>query len=72
MLIVETNNKTVRAVIDDDRHLSTRTLEALLHIPQMIIHRILVEKLEMMRVASTRVPHMLTSGQTQIHVESAS
>ncbi len=58
--ITETNISIVQAVIDDNQHLSTRAVEALLHIPQMIIHHILKEKL-MVHRASTWVPHMLTS-----------
>ncbi len=61
------NINTVQAVIGDS-HLSTRALENLLHILRMIIHCILAEKLEMLRIASTWVPHMLTSDQIQIHV----
>ncbi len=72
MLITETNINTILTVIDDDRHLSTRDLETFLHIPWMIIHPILTEKLEMMHIALTKVPHMLTSSQMRIHVESTS
>ncbi len=50
----------------------TRPLEALLHIPRMIIHCILTEKLKMVRVAPTWVLHMLTSNQMQISVENPS
>ncbi len=53
MSITETNINTMRAVIDDNRHLSTRALGALLLIPPMIIRRILTEKLEMVCVAPT-------------------
>ncbi len=52
----ETYINTVRAVIDDNCHLFTRALEVLLHIPQVIIHHILIEKLEMVHVVSTWVP----------------
>ncbi len=64
--IKKTNINTARAVIDDDRHLPTKSLQVLLHIPWMIIYCILAEKLEMECVASTFVLH------TQIHIESAS
>ncbi len=57
--IIETNINTLQEVIDDDRNLSTGTLEALLHILRAIIHCILTEKLAMVRMASTWVPHML-------------
>ncbi len=66
------NINTVWAVIDDDRHLSTRALEALLHIPQMIIHCILTEKMEMVHVALIWVLHIVTNDQIQIRDESAS
>ncbi len=69
---METNINTIQAVIDDDEHLSTRALQVLLHIPWAIIHCILTEKLEMMHVASTWVPHMLTSDAMRIHVENTS
>ncbi len=68
----ETEHNTVRAVTDDYRHLSTRALEALLHIPWTIIHHILSEKLEMVHMASTWLPHMLTSDWMWICIESAS
>ncbi len=66
------NINTVRAVIDNDHHLSTRALEAPLHIPQIIIHHTLTEKLEMMRAALTCVPYTLTSNQMRIRIERAS
>ncbi len=71
-LIMEMNINTVRAVIDDDRHLSTKVLDALLHIPHPIIHCILTEKLKMVHMVLTFVPHMLTSDQMWIHVENTS
>ncbi len=68
----ENNGNIVRAVIDNDQHLSKRSLEALLHIPWMIIHCILTEQLVIVCVASTRLLHMLTSNEIQIHTESTS
>ncbi len=70
--IMEMNINTIRTVIDRDRHLSTRTLEVLLHILWLIIHYILTEKLEAVHVASTCVLHMLTSDQMRTHAESKS
>ncbi len=72
VLIMEKNINTIRVVIDDDRHLSTGALEALLYIPRMIIHHILTKKLEMMYVASTWVWHMLTRDQMSICIERTS
>ncbi len=64
MRITKTNINTVWTVIVDDRHLSTRAIVALLYIPGMVIHCILTEKLEMVRVASTWVLRMLISDRT--------
>ncbi len=65
----EMNNNIVRTVIDDDRHLSTRALEVFLLILWIIIHCIFIEKLVMVDIASTCVPHTLTSNQMWIRVE---
>ncbi len=70
MLTTETNINTVRAVIDDDQHLSTRALEVFLHIIWTIILCILTKKLEMVSVAQTSVSHMLTDDQMRIYVVS--
>ncbi len=72
MLIMETSINTVRAVVNDHWHLSTKALEALLHIPQMMIHLYLTEKQEMAHVASVWVLHTLTSDQMWIYVQGAS
>ncbi len=64
MSITETNIYTVRAII--------RALEALLHIPGTIIHRIFTKKLKVVPVASVWVLHMLTSDQILIYVKSTS
>ncbi len=71
-IITEININTIRAVIDDDRHLSTSALKALLHIHPMIIYCILTEKLEMVCVTSTCVPHILISDKMWIHIENVS
>ncbi len=70
MLITETNINIVWVVINDNRHLSTGALEALLQIHQVIIHRILTEKLVMVHIAYTWVLHMLIGDQMWISVES--
>ncbi len=72
MSITEKNINTIGAVIDGNRYMSKMSLKALLHIPRTIIYHILTEKLQMVHVAYTWVPHILTSDQMWICVESAS
>ena len=60
---------TIAVAIWEDRHLSVRRMEELLHIPKSSIHRILKDNLGMKRVASTWVPHMLTAEQLKTRVD---
>ncbi len=54
---IQVNINKVAVVIEEDRHTSTRSLEAILHIPKSSIHKILTEHLSLRHVSSTRVPH---------------
>ncbi len=69
--VTEININTVRAAIDEDRHLSIRALEGILNLSRMTIQRILTDRLGMKRVCSTWVPHMLTRAQLDLRVERA-
>ncbi len=58
-VVMDVNINTALVVIEEDRHSSVRKLADDLHIPRMLIQRILTKELEMKHVCLTRVPHFL-------------
>ncbi len=62
------NVNTVSNVIEEDRHLSTRKIVELLNMTQSSIHRILHQHLQMQRVSTMWVPHLLTCEQMDTHL----
>ncbi len=71
-IVIETNiNSVVVAIINDDCHMSVRTLEIMVHIPNSSMHRTLSEHLQMHCICSTWVPHFLTCEQIERHVKVA-
>ena len=61
--VTEININTVAAVIEKDRHLSTRKLASMLEMSKMSVTRILMRELKMKRLCSAWVPHLLTREQ---------
>ncbi len=68
-IVIETNIKTFAAIIRDDRHMSVRMVESMVHISKSSIHRIFSEHLQMCRVYSIWVPHFLKCEQVEQRVE---
>ncbi len=69
--ITEVNINTVRAVIDQDRHVSVRQLDDMLHHSRKTIYQILKQELKMWRACSAWVPHVLSLEQMNICIERA-
>ncbi len=64
-VIIDVNINTVSVAVNEDRHVSTRSFEAILHITMSIRHRILTDHLDLCHVSSTWVLHHLTFEQME-------
>ncbi len=66
-IVTHINIDTIVVVIKEG-HTSTRSCEAILHIPKLSIYKILTEHLGLRRISSSWVPHHLTSEQMEWRV----
>ncbi len=68
----EIDNRSVAVVgtvLDEDRHITLREMEAETRIPQTTVHRILTEHVFKKKGAVWQVPYALTDMQEQIHLK---